>query len=75
MSGRKSFAAALFAVLFAVLACASPPPKPPIQASALVPGKGEAVAVDQVIVLVDASASVDEDTLFRDQKALVESFL
>src|SRR5262249_163560 len=55
-------------------ACASPPPKPPIQASALVPGKGEVVATNQVIVLVDGSSSVDEDTLFRDQKAVVESF-
>ena len=56
------------------LACATPPPKPPIQASPLKPAAGEAVAVDQVIVLVDASSSVPERTLFRDQKSLVQSF-
>src|SRR5262245_42685450 len=70
MPGRILLATAFFALL----ACASSPPRPPIQASPLVPGKGESVAVDQLIVLVDGSASVDEDTLFRDQKALVESF-
>jgi len=39
-----------------------------------VPAAHEAVAIDQLIVLVDASSSIDEDTLFRDQKSLVESF-
>jgi len=37
------------------LACPSPPPKPPIQASAVVSQSGEEVAVDQVLVLVDSS--------------------
>jgi OOP family OmpA-OmpF porin len=64
----------LVTAFFAVLACASSTPRPPIQASPLVPGKGETVAIDQLVVLVDGSASVDEDTLFQDQKALVESF-
>ena len=36
------------------LACATPPPKPPIQASPLKPAAG------------DASSSVPERTLFRD---------
>src|SRR5215510_13075427 len=65
---------ALVGIAIVALACAAPPPKPPIQASPLTPGAGEAVAVDQVIVLVDGSSSVPERTLFRDQKALVESF-
>ena len=64
----------LAAAVISALACASPPPKPPIQATALVPAADETVAIDQLIVLVDASSSVDEDTLFRDQKSLVESF-
>ena len=56
------------------LACAAPPAAPPIQAPVLVPATGESVAIDQLIVLIDASSSVTEDTLFRDQKTLVESF-
>jgi OOP family OmpA-OmpF porin len=65
----------LFATaVISAFACASPPPKPPIQATPLVPAANEAVAIDQLIVLIDASSSVDEDTLFRDQKSLVESF-
>jgi OOP family OmpA-OmpF porin len=65
---------ALATAVISALACASPPAKPPIKAAALVPAANEAVAIDQLIVLVDASSSVDEDTLFRDQKSLVESF-
>jgi OOP family OmpA-OmpF porin len=55
-------------------ACAAPPPKPPIQGAVLVPSAGEEVAVDQLIVLVDSSFSLDQHGEFRDQKALVESF-
>ncbi len=62
----------LFAAVISALACASSPPKPPIQAAALVPAASEAIVIDQLIVLVDASNSVKKE--FRDEKALVESF-
>ncbi len=55
------------------LACATPP-VPAIKAPVLVPGAGETVAIDQLVVLIDASTSVYERTLFRDQKTLIESF-
>ena len=61
-------------VVSVLFACASPPAKPPIQGAVLIPGEGEEVAVDQLIVLVDASSSVDRRGEFRDEKALVESF-
>jgi len=55
------------------LACASSHPTR-INAPVLAPGANETVSIDQLIVLVDASNSVDKRTLFRDEKALVESF-
>ena len=64
---------AIVAFAFCALACASSQPNR-IQAPVLVPGANETVAVDQLIVLVDSSSSVDESTLFRDEKAVVESF-
>jgi OOP family OmpA-OmpF porin len=65
---------AIAAFAICALACASSPPAARIQAPVLTPGANEQVAVDQLIVLVDSSSSVDESTLFRDEKALVESF-
>lgn len=56
------------------LACASSHKTTPINAPVLVPGANESVKIDQLIVLVDASNSVSRRTLFRDEKALVESF-
>jgi hypothetical protein len=51
------------------LACASSNPTP-INAPVLVPAANETVSIDQLIVLVDASNSVNKRTLFRDEKAL-----
>jgi OOP family OmpA-OmpF porin len=65
------FALAVLAI--SALACASSNPTP-INAPVLAPGANETVSIDQLIVLVDASNSVNERTLFRDEKALVESF-
>src|SRR2546425_4063651 len=65
---------ALAALAIPALACASSPAAPPINAPVLVPGAKESVKIDQLIVLVDTSNSVDKRTLFRDEKALVESF-
>jgi OOP family OmpA-OmpF porin len=68
----RRFAPAALAI--SALACASSPEAPPINAPVLVPGAHESVKIDQLIVLVDASNSVDKRTLFRDEKAVVESF-
>jgi OmpA-OmpF porin, OOP family len=64
---------ALAALAISALACASSHPTP-INAPVLVPGAHESVQIDQLVVLVDASNSVDKRTLFRDEKAVVESF-
>jgi OOP family OmpA-OmpF porin len=63
-------------VLFSItaLACATPKASAPIEAAALALEANEAIAVDQLVVLVDTSSSVSKTTLFQDQKALVESF-
>jgi len=67
---------ALFLALTALLAgCASPPPAQPIAAPALTPGSGEAVTLDQLVLLIDSSASMPEGGLYRDQKALLDSVL
>ena len=62
--------------LFALLAgCASTPPAQPIAAPVLTPGAGEEVTLDQLVLLVDASASLPERSLYRDQKVLLESVI
>jgi OOP family OmpA-OmpF porin len=61
------------ALAISAIACATSNPKP-INAPALVPGAGETVKVDQLVVLVDTSNSVDKRTLYQDEKALVQSF-
>lgn len=59
-----------------LMGCASSPPaQQPIAAPVLTPGSGEAVTLDQLVVLVDASASLPEGSFYRDQKTLVESVL
>src|SRR5262245_21110148 len=63
---------AAFAVFFLASAASSEPARS--NAPGLVPGANESVAVDQLIGLVDSSSSVGKRTLFRDEKALVESF-
>lgn len=56
------------------LACATPQTVAPISAGPAVPGAGEQVKVDQLLVVIDSSASIDRNELFPQQKALVESF-
>jgi OOP family OmpA-OmpF porin len=73
MNRSKALVCLVGSAMFAA-ACAAPPPKAPIQGAVLVPSASEEVAVDQLIVLVDASSSVDARSEFRDEKALVESF-
>ena len=54
------------------LGCASPPLQP-LAAPVLTAESGEQQNLDHLVVLVDASASVPEGGLYRDQKALLES--
>ncbi len=58
----------------AALACASGTPLPSVDAPVAKPAAGEAIAVDHVIVLMDASASLPEGTEFRDEKTIARSF-
>lgn len=61
-------------VSISAVACATPPAAPSIDAPVLVPTAQEMVVVDQLVVVLDASSSVSEDTIFRDQKTLARSF-
>ena len=56
-------------------ACASPPPPTPLAAPVLEPGAAEQVTLDQLVVLVDASGSLPERDLYREQQALVQSLV
>lgn len=60
-------------ILFTI-GCASHQPAPSIDAPVLVPTAQEMVVIDQLVILLDASSSVSESTVFRDQKTLAESF-
>ena len=53
----------LFLFIAGAIGCASPPPEPPpLSVSAIRPGSGETIAVDQALVLIDTSASVEGQT-------------
>ncbi len=64
-----------FLLLFAV-ACATPEPAvQKVAARPLQPAAGEAVVVDQLYVIIDSSASLDDGAMFYQERALVESFV
>lgn len=66
----------LLATGVVLVGCASPqPPVQRVDAEPLRPAAGEVVAVDRLLVIVDASESVDGETTFVEQRALVESFV
>lgn len=56
------------------LGCATPTVEP-MATVPLVPQEGEEVAVDHLMIIVDASGSVSRRSLFPQQKALVQSFV
>jgi len=70
----RSILTLLSALSLGALACASHQAAPSIDAPVLVPGAQERVAIDQLVVLIDASSSVSEASLFQDEKSLVRSF-
>lgn len=70
----------LLAAGFTIGACASSQSNAPsstsrIDAQPLRPAAGETVVVDHLLVIVDASESVDDDTTFIEERTLVESFV
>jgi OOP family OmpA-OmpF porin len=74
MTGRSALHVVSVMALSAAIACASSPPQASIDAPVVKPGANERLAVDHVIVLMDASSSISEDSLFRDEKSLARSF-
>ncbi len=56
-------------------ACAQPPYKPPFTSVVVRPGPEEAVIVENVVVIVDASGSIDRELLFPREKAVLEAFV
>ena len=68
----------LFAALSIVgmaFACAKPPYQQPFQATRVAPDSGSSLQVDQVVVILDTSGSIDPQTTFPAQKAWAESFV
>lgn len=57
------------------LACASPPYEEPFEATVLQPAAGEALVVDQTVILFDSSGSINPEEEFPADKALFESFV
>lgn len=60
--------------LVALLGCASDPQIASIDAPVVEPAAGEAVVIDHLVTLYDASSSVSARSQFRDEKALAQSF-
>ncbi len=65
---------ALVSTTFVIAACQTPQ-VPTIASVQLVPQAGEEVKVDHLLLIFDASGSVDRRTLFPRQKALAEAFV
>lgn len=67
---------AVLASLVLSLACATSEPRvPKMDAEPLRPTAAEQVVVDQLLVIVDSSGSLDDDDLYYRERALVETFL
>jgi outer membrane protein OmpA-like peptidoglycan-associated protein len=62
-------------LLLALVACATPKDVTPIAARPLEPAAGEQVRLDHLLVIIDASSSVPEDSMFLEERALVESYV
>jgi len=65
----------LIAAALVTQACINPPYQEPFQASRVDPGPGQELKVDQVLVIFDASGSIDPENDFPAEKALLESFV
>ena len=57
-----------------LVGCASPP-RQHIAAPVLTPDADEELSLDQLVLLVDASSSLPENSLYRDQKTLLDSVI
>lgn len=57
------------------LGCAASPPQPPVVVAALAPAAGERVAVQQVVSVFDASATIVDRGLFAAQKSVYRGFV
>jgi OOP family OmpA-OmpF porin len=68
------WAAALLLAAGGAFGCQSPPDPEPIAASAITPAAGERV-VDQVVILLDTSGSIDEYDEFPQVRAMLQSFV
>ncbi len=63
-------------LLLGLVACATPQPQvAKVEAAPLKPRANEVVALDQLLVIVDASGSVPDSSLFPEERALVEAYV
>jgi OOP family OmpA-OmpF porin len=72
---RIRLSVALSAAAILALACAAPPIQEPFQATPVTLGPGELLELDQLLLLVDTSASIDAIDDFPAEKALLQSFV
>ena len=63
------------ALLTLAAACASPPEPAPVAATPFQPSSGEVIELDHLLLVVDASASILDDTLFVEEKVLVTAYV
>lgn len=75
MHSRYLWATTLLAVLLSVTGCTSMGNKTVIPAGVTVPGQGEHVSIQEVMVVVDASGSMWPGTSFAYAKALTQSMV
>lgn len=63
------------AALAALVACAAPQSMSPVGARPFRPSSGEVIALDHLLVVIDVSASVSRDTMFLEERALLEAYV
>ncbi|MCG8589425.1 MAG: OmpA family protein [Proteobacteria bacterium] len=68
-----------FSILFTLALCTllgcAATPVTPVAVAPLAPGSGEAIVVDQAVILVDSSGSISPSEQFPGEKALLQSFV
>ena len=73
-SSARSLVAAL--TLFSTVSCVSPPPPTePLDAKIVEPGENTALRVDQTVILLDASGSMEASSRFLSTQNLASSFV
>lgn len=65
----------IFATVLLITGCASMDERPPLAIDPIIPSPGDSRAVEQVIILLDCSSSMNQATKFPLAKSLAESII